>query len=133
MGKTCEKGITAEMIIAAEAVKRGYKVAFPFGHDWKYDLIVERNGKLERIQCKYTQSKNGVVAIRCASMSEWVHYKYKESDIDWIAAYDTQTDKCYFIPSSMLGEGRSLINLRLSPTKNNQDKGILWAKDYLEW
>ncbi len=42
------RGLKAEMIIAAEAVRRGYKVAFPFGHDWKYDLIVERNGNLAK-------------------------------------------------------------------------------------
>ncbi len=48
-----QKGDLAEMLVAADLVRRGYKVALPFGEDWDYDLIVERDGRLERVQVKY--------------------------------------------------------------------------------
>ncbi len=60
------KGDTAEMMVAADLVRRGYRIAFPFGEDSDYDLIVERDGRLERIQVKYTESRDGVVLVRCA-------------------------------------------------------------------
>ncbi len=120
-------------MIIAESIKRGYKVAIPFGEDWRYDLIVQRSGKLERVQCKYTKSDGKMVIVRCRSSNNWNQIHYSENDIDWIAVYDATTNKCYFIPSLMLGSGRTQINLRLKPTINKQTIGILWAKDFEEW
>ena len=36
------KGDLAEMRVAADLLAHGYKVAFPFGEDWDYDLILCR-------------------------------------------------------------------------------------------
>ena len=33
------KGDLAELMVAADILRRGHKVAFPFGEDWDYDLI----------------------------------------------------------------------------------------------
>lgn len=127
-------GSIGEAMIMAEAIRRGYQVALPFGEDWRYDLIVLRKGKLERIQCKYTRSNGEIITVRCQSLNNWSTITYCENDIDWLAVYDLTTHRCYFIPSAMLGaEGRTMISLRLTPTKNKQAKLILWAKDFLEW
>ena len=48
------KGDLAEVMIAADLVRRGYKIAIPYGEDWDFDLIVCRDERLERVQCKYT-------------------------------------------------------------------------------
>jgi hypothetical protein len=51
------KGDLAELRVAADLRARGYKVAFPYGEDWDYDLILSReNGSLERVQVKYARS-----------------------------------------------------------------------------
>lgn len=128
------QGNIGEVMIMAEALQRGYKIALPFGEDWRYDLIVVRNGKLERVQCKYTKSNGEKITVRCRSLNNWNTVIYCQDDIEWIAVYDQTTQKCYFIPSTMLGKkGRATISLRLTPTKNNQVSGVLWAKDFLEW
>lgn len=128
------QGDLGEAMILAEATKRGYKVALPIGEDWRYDLIVLRKGRLERVQCKYTKSKGNIITVRCRSLNNWNEIRYSNKDIDWLAVYDQTTDQCYFIPASMLGDnGRTTINLRLTATKNNQKKLILWAKDYKKW
>ena len=31
------------MMVAADLMRRGYKIAFPYGEDWDYDLIVCRD------------------------------------------------------------------------------------------
>ena len=50
------------MMIAADLVRRGYRIAIPYGEDSDFDLIVIRDEKLERVQCKYTRSDGVVVA-----------------------------------------------------------------------
>lgn len=122
------------MMVMADALKRGYKIALLFGEDWRYDLIVLRKGKLERVQCKYTKSDGKVIKARCRSLNNWNEIRYTPEDVDWLAVYDLTTNTCYYIPSRMLGpHGRATINLRISPTKNKQVKLVLWAKDFLEW
>jgi hypothetical protein len=89
-------------MVAADLRGRGFKLAFPFGEDWDYDLIIERAGKLERVQVKY-----------------------------WLAVYDPTSDCCYYIPAAELGEGRSTLTLRVAPTRNRQRRRIRLATDYL--
>ncbi len=54
---------------------------------------------------------------------------YTADEIDAIAAYAPATDRCYLIPVHDT-EGHPAISLRLTPTRNNQAKGIRWAQDY---
>lgn len=133
MAKTKEKGDLGEAIILSDILRRGYKVALPIGEDWDYDLIVLRNDSLQRVQCKYTESSKEVINVVCRSCNNWVNKKYKQSEVDWMACYDKNTDKCYYIPSRLLGEGRSGISLRIDPPKNNQIKKVLYAKDFLQF
>ena len=133
MAETKEKGDLGEAMVMADVLRRGYKVAIPVGEDWRYDLIVLRRGKLERVQCKYTRSAGDKIEVQCRSTNNWNTVKYTKHDVDWIAVYDVTTDCCYYIPARLLGEGRALINLRLTPTKNGQRKGIRWAKAYKKW
>jgi len=128
------KGDLGEAIIMADAAKRGYKVAIPIGDDWDYDLIVLRNGKLERVQCKYVESKDGRLEIPCRSTSTGGRVKkYTKQMIDWLAVYDKITNKCYYISANLLGAGRALFTLRLTETKNSQKKKVSMAKDFLNW
>lgn len=131
------KGDTAELMVAADLVKRGYRVAFPYGEDTDYDLIVERHGELERVQVKYTESRDNVVVVRCKSHSLTngkvrQTKRYTAEMIEWLAVYDRNTDRCYYVPAQELGEGRSMIHLRLAPTLSGRKLGINWARDYLE-
>ena len=131
------KGDTAEMMVAADLVKRGYRIAFPYGEDSDYDLIVERDGRLERIQVKYTESRNGVIELRCKSHSLTNGKvrsvkRYTAKTIEWLAVYDRVTDRCYYVPAVELGEGRERMHLRLQPTLSGRKLGINWASDYLE-
>jgi hypothetical protein len=124
-------------MVAADLLRRGHRIAIPYGEDWNYDLILCRNETLERVQCKYTRSDGNVVVIRCRSHSLTngrvrVTKLYTAKMIDWIAAYDSTTDRCYYIPACELGRGRNEISLRLTAARNNQLRGIRPASDYLD-
>lgn len=133
MAETKRKGDLGVAMAMSEVMRRGYKVAIPVGEDWPYDIIVLREGKLERVQCKYTESDGEVIDVVCRSANNWVSYKYTPESVDWIAVYDQTTNTCYFVPSSLLGAGKALLSLRLTAPKNGQIKGVRFAKDFTQF
>lgn len=133
MGDSKRKGGIAESAVIRTALERGYRVAIPFGEDAPYDLIVDRNGVLEKVQCKYVESNGEFIVVRCRSTNSWSTLKYTAADVDWIATFDATTDACYFVPSSILDSGRAVLHLRLAPTRNNQVQGVRLGADFLTW
>jgi hypothetical protein len=132
------KGDLAEVMVAADVMRRGHQVALPYGEDWDYDLIVCRFGKLERVQVKYTESDGCVVTVRCQSHSLTngkirATKRYTSSTIDWIAVFDATSARCYYVPAQELAGGRSTMSLRLAPALNCQRQRIRPAADYLEF
>src|SRR5881398_332372 len=110
----------AELIVAADLVKRGYRVAFPFGEDCDFDLLFWRppSEKLERVQVKYAESDGNVVPVRARSHSLTngkvrATKLYTKETIDRLAVYDATTDRCFYVPAAELGEGMSILHLRL--------------------
>lgn len=130
---TTTKGSIALSKVINECLKKSYQVYLPFDQHTRADLIIERNGKLEKIQVKYAESDNQTIIVRCRSVNSYQIKKYTSEEIDIMAVYDLTSDKCYYMNSSILGvKGRNQIILRLVPTKSNQEKRVLWAKDFLK-
>jgi PD-(D/E)XK endonuclease len=132
-----QKGDLAELKVAADLLGRGYKIALPYGEDWDFDLILCRGQDFERVQVKYTRSDGEILLVRCRSHSLTngkvkVTKYYTAATVDWMAVYDATTDCCYYIPASELGDGRSMMTLRLIPARNNQQLGIRMARDFLK-
>jgi hypothetical protein len=130
------KGDLAELKVAADLRARGYRIAIPYGEDWDFDLIVCRDDeRLERVQVKYARSDGCVLLVRPRSHSltngrvRATKY-YTAATIDWLAVWDAALDRCYYIPATDLGAGMNLLTLRLSPTRNNQVRGIHPAERY---
>lgn len=135
MASTKSKGDLAEIAVAADLLQRGHKVAFPYGEDWDFDLVLCRGGVLERVQTKYAESDGCVIAVKCASHSLTngrvrATKKYTAETIDWLAVYDATTEQCLYIPARELNNGRSILHLRIAATQNNQRARIRWACDY---
>jgi hypothetical protein len=130
------KGDLAELKVACDLVERGYRVAIPFGEDCDFDLVFwETPERLERVQVKYTRSDGERLYIKCCSHSltngRIRHTKrYTSQLIDWLAAYDASTTQIYYVPAHELGDGMSYLTLRLTPARNNQQRGVRFAADY---
>ena len=131
------KGDMAELAVAADLRCRGHRIAIPFGEDWDFDLIVGRAGteQLERVQVKCARVRPGVLLVPCRSYSltngrvkKTKHYTAET--IDWLAAFDRRSGRCYYVPASELGTGRHDLTLRLEATRNCQASGVRWARDY---
>jgi hypothetical protein len=131
------KGDLAELMVAVDLMRRGYKVAIPYGEDCDFDLVLIRGTQLERVQIKHTRSDGAVINVRCRSHSltngkirRIKHYTAET--IDLLAVYDATSDRCYYVPAKELGAGRSTLCLRLTPARNGQRLGTRPAEDYLD-
>jgi hypothetical protein len=130
---TDQKGAIAELAIAREAAELGVGVFKPLTDGERYDLIFDFRPQLMRVQCKRASRLGDVLVVRCRSCRrtrEWLlHRRYTAHEIDAIAAYSGELRRAYFVPFDLLA-GRSTLQLRLSPSRNNQQLGINWAEDF---
>lgn len=131
------KGDMAELIVAADLVRRGYRIAFPYGEDCDFDLLFWRPPSLdlERVQVKHTTSNGRVALVQARSYSLTAGRvravkRYTKRTIDWLVAYDATTDRIFWIRAEELGEGMDVISIRIEPPRNNQRLGIRMADDY---
>jgi hypothetical protein len=92
-------------------------------------VVRKEDGRLERVQCKYTTSNGRVILAKVTSDSAWVKHRYTGDEVDWIAVYDATTDQCFYIPSGEWN-GLAKMNLRLTPPSNGQVKRIRFASGY---
>ena len=137
MASLKKKGDLAELKVAADLVARGCRLSLPFGEDCDYDIVADYEGRLHRVQVKYAKSDGRVVIVRTRSHSLTagrvrVTKRYTTATIDWIVVYDPTTDRCYYVPSWMLGaDGLSDMRLRLAPALNGQSLRVRPAENYL--
>jgi hypothetical protein len=129
---TDQKGVLAEQAIVFEALKFGAGVFQPVG-DERYDLILDLRPDLLRVQCKWASRAGDVVQIRTRRCRRGpdglIHRSYEFGEIDAIAAYCADVDQCYLLPLEM-SVGRAMVQLRLAPSRNNQQLRINWARDF---
>ena len=132
---TTRKGEITESAILARLIQVGHQCLIPWGHDHRYDIAIDDDGKLVRIQCKTARyiEKSGCLqfntAITYARVGGKPHIRkgYK-GEADYFGVYSSDTGKVYLVPIEDVPHAEAV--LRLQETKNKQQKGIRWAKDY---
>jgi hypothetical protein len=83
-------GAVAELMVAAHAVKHGWVPNFPvFPTD--YDLLLERDGKIQRVQVKTVLYNRGrpKVCVRTR------HHHYSANAFEWLVAVELNTGKIW--------------------------------------
>jgi hypothetical protein len=130
---TDQKGAVAEAEIAAAAIKLGIGVYKPLSDGERYDLIFDLRPLLIRVQCKWGALTGDVVVVRCYSCRRsrvgQLKRTYTADEVDAIAAYCEPLDKCYWLPTERFA-GRTHVQLRVHPSRNNQRLGINWADEF---
>lgn len=126
---TKQKGDVTELQCIIELRKLGLIVSIPYGEDSPYDLIVEINGKLLKVQCKTSRKKNGVILFNCKTGHQNSIKTYSRNYIGKIDFFMTYHEgMAYMIPIEHCGT--SVKQLRLVTTLNNQIKNVSFAVDY---
>jgi hypothetical protein len=131
-------GQQTEAAIIIKLLEVGYNVLTPYlGENLRYDLVIEdADGKFWRIQCKTGRVDSSQEYIEFNAASNYYHRKDGTSwgkrtyhgQVEYFAVYCSDTRGVYFIPIDQVTTNN--MRLRLSPTRNNQEKNVHWAKDY---
>jgi len=84
-------------------LSHGYEVCLPIGNKSAYDLIIEKDGIIKRVQVKfagqYRGKKQCLVGLRITGGNQSYHYakKYQDGSFDILFIY-TQKKEKYHIP-----------------------------------
>lgn len=116
---TQQKGITTEMYVAAYLLSLGYNVSQPLCQDSKYDLIVDVEGKLLRLQVKTARkTSSNSIEFNCRSTTTNSQYnksrRYSPTEIDYFATY--WDNQAYLIP---INECSTVKRLHLEQPKQS--------------
>ena len=120
-----------ECILAFE--QRGYYTSIPFSGSCRYDVVVDVEGKLLRIQCKsshYYQGDTSCIEFdgtrSTTNTQKTTRYRYSKEEIDYFYTHFNNYD--FLIP---VEEVSTVKILRLTKPQNNQIEQINVASDYL--
>jgi hypothetical protein len=128
-----QKGAAAEAAITAAVIELGLTVLRPLCEGRRYDIVIDLEPELLRVQCKRAHRLKGVLCVglqtnRCTPR-EYVSSSYTPAEVDAVAAYSPELNRSFLVPIDEAC-GRRSIRLRLDPSRNNQAEGIRWADDY---
>jgi prevent-host-death family protein len=132
---TNQKGGIAETAITAAAYALDIPVLRPVVEHARYDLAFEIGDRILRVQCKWGGLDAEGAIIKVALQSNYltpagyVRNSYTAEEIDLVAVYCGDLDRCYLLPSS-LACGRTSVFLRLTPPKNGQRACINLASEF---
>ncbi len=129
-----QKGAVAEAAFTAAAVALGLVVLRPLCEGRRYDLVLDLEPGLLRVQCKLAQQMNGVLAVRLKTNrltpGGYVSTSYSATEVDAVGIYSPELAESFLVPISEVS-GRRALHLRIEPPRNNQLTGVKWARDYV--
>jgi PD-(D/E)XK nuclease superfamily protein len=128
-----QMGAAAEAAIALAATKLEIPVLQPMFIDCRYDFVFALPTGLVRIQCKWAPRRKNVVVVQARTCRRtaggYERTTYGPEEVDAIAAYCPDVDRCYLIPILDVPPS-GIMHLRLAPAKNNQLKRLHSAAEY---
>jgi prevent-host-death family protein len=126
-------GAIAETAIAAEATRLGFEVYRPVVDGGRCDFIFIVGHRLIRVQCKSAPMRGDVIVVRAMTSRRapegFRRTVYTSDEVDVIAAYAPELERCFAVPIYEFGASGSLY-LRSVPTRNGQRAGLHFADDY---
>jgi prevent-host-death family protein len=129
------KGAIAETKIAAAATELDIPVLRPIVEHGRYDLGFELGDRILRVQVKWGALDEHGAVIRvnlqgCRhTPNGYVYSTYSAGEIDAVAVYCAELDRCYLLPVSLVA-GRRGVHLRTAPPRNGQRACINLAADF---
>ncbi len=141
---TAGRGLEAHTAILYALVSKGEEVLIPWANHLRYDLAFVRyeggflsakEPRLYRVQCKMARlTDDGSCIIFNAFNTipgeggRRAGYKGYKGEVEYFGIYSPETGKCYLVPVDVVPIAGA--RLRLTKSRNNQEKGVRWAKDY---
>jgi len=115
---TKDVGNISEAKLISRFLELRYTVAVVFGDNARYDLIIDKAGILNKIQCKTGRIKGDNIVFNTASVSPFTNQSnYYYGEIDFFAVYCPDNDKCYMMRPSVVAKSKGRISLSNSGGK----------------
>lgn len=126
-----DKGDITQAKLELVLLTRGYTILNPRGDNQRYDLVIEKDGKFERVQCKTGRLRNGSVVFSSCSSSYHRNGKKQPyiNQIEYFGVYCPDNDTCYLIPETEVNN-KDACKLRIDEPKKSNSR-FIWAKDYI--
>lgn len=132
MDPTLIRGDVNELQCILDFQKRGYYCSIPFSGSCRYDVIVDINNYLYRIQCKSStfNEEEGCLKLytsrQTTNTQKTTRYIYSSKEIDYF--YTSWNQYSFLIP---VNEATTSKNLRVLAPKNGIQETMSIAADYL--
>ena len=130
------KADIAESAVMTELLRRGYKVLRPVGDRLPYDLAVDVDGKLIRIQAKsawYDRKKEMYsVDVRRTKTNRrrMVRERYGENDFDFAVIYIDDLHVFYVMPLDAFTAYGSTISLVEAEKRQRKPKAVEYRESW---
>ena len=126
------KSDIAEAAVITALLKRGFIVLKPVGDRLPYDLAVDVNGKLLRIQVKSAWSYNGCYTVDTrrtkTNRRRMLRKRYGEEDFDFAILYIDRLNVFYVMPVSVFSGFKSGISLVETETRQRKPKSAMYRE-----
>ena len=107
--KNCkERGEWAELCFMAKAAGHGLRVSKPYGDSASYDVGVERERRILRVQVKSTLYRRRGIESYSLNVHGPRRQRYKTGAVDFFAVYLIPRDTWYILPFKEVGGNFSL-------------------------
>ena len=128
-----DKGDLGVAKVHADLVGKGFTVLFPATQHAPFDLVAYEDGQFHRLQVRYRSARAGAVTVKFQSM--WTDRNgthtapTDKTAIDAVCIYCPETDGCYYVRPAEHGAS---VTLRIAPSRNGQQSGVLDAAAFRE-
>ena len=119
-----ERGDLTEVAFWHKAMSLGLVVSKPYGHNHRYDFIVEGGKNLWRVQVKTSSREEGdLYSVSIRHSLDGVKVPYTEAEIDFVVVYIFQLGIWYVLPVREV-VGRSTFLFRGSTENHWRDPWV---------
>ena len=102
----------------------GYTVSLPMNDTQWYDMIVEKDGVFQTVQCKFTASKENTISLRSMGGTKGKEYdNVRNHPLDLLFCADKNLH-IYVIPMKDLLEFNNVSSITLKTEPNSNGQGF---------
>lgn len=128
MRDTTATGNVTNAFVAAALLRTGRRVLWPMCEGGDYDLAVDDDGKLLRVQCKTGRLARGAVVFRAYTVLRGGGRRSYRGRADVFGVYCAANGQVYLVPVDDVPLNE--VSLRVEPAKSNRVVGTRPAEQY---
>jgi len=130
---TKQTGDVSVARILARLLELERVVSIPFGDNARYDLVVEVEGRLLRVQCKTGRLERGAIVFPVSSSA--AHRgggrRSYHGEVDAFAVHCPDTAQVLMVPFDAVADCRKEARLRVAESLNGQRQRVRAAASFL--